>query len=36
LLFTDQGRLRAVHSAPDGYLYVLTSEGRILRLEPAE
>ena len=36
LLFNDQGRLRDVHAAPDGYLYVLTTEGRILRLAPAQ
>jgi glucose/arabinose dehydrogenase len=35
LLFEDQGRLRDVHSGRDGGLYVLTSAGRVLRIEPA-
>lgn len=35
LLFNSQGRLSDVHVGPDGLIYVLTSEGRILRLEPA-
>jgi glucose/arabinose dehydrogenase len=34
LLFNDQGRLRDVASGPDGLIYVLTTEGRILRLSP--
>ncbi|MEM0914133.1 MAG: PQQ-dependent sugar dehydrogenase [Planctomycetota bacterium] len=36
LLFQDQGRLRDVYNAPDGYLYVLTSEGNILRIAPTD
>lgn len=35
LLFTDQGRLRDVYNAPDGLIYVLTSEGRVLRIRPS-
>lgn len=34
LLFNDQGRLRDVNMGPDGLIYVLTNEGRILRLLP--
>ncbi|MEO0586356.1 MAG: PQQ-dependent sugar dehydrogenase [Planctomycetota bacterium] len=36
ILFQDQGRLRDVHSGRDGALYVLTSEGRVLRVDPVE
>lgn len=34
LLFNDHGRLRDVASGPDGLIYVLTTEGQVLRLSP--
>jgi len=36
LLFNDRGRLRDVATGPDGLVYVLTTEGRVLRLSPGE
>lgn len=36
LLFADQGRLRHVVTGPDGLIYVLTTEGRLLRLVSRE
>ncbi|MEM1208347.1 MAG: PQQ-dependent sugar dehydrogenase [Planctomycetota bacterium] len=36
LLFQDQGGLRDIYDAPDGYLYVLTNAGQVLRIAPAD